>query len=155
MKVIETVYLTAEQKRVIYGLWNQEYPEMLTYKSIADFDSYINNLIETNHLLLVDDFGDIEGWTVTFTRENERWFVIILDRKVQGQGKGTLLLNRLKQKEHKLCGWVIDHDNDKKQDGEPYKSPLKFYEKNGFIIYSDTRVDNEKLSAVKIVWKRK
>jgi hypothetical protein len=151
MEVIETTYLTPGQKEVIYGLWNQEYPEKLTYKSLADFDSYLNNLIEINYLLLVDDFGDIEGWTVTFTRENERWFVIILDIKVHGQGKGTLLLNKLKQKEHKLCGWVVDHDNGKKQDGEPYKSPLKFYEKNRFIIYSDTRIATGKLSAVKII----
>jgi hypothetical protein len=155
MKVIEITYLTPEQREVIYRLWNQEYPEKLTYKSLADFDSYLINLIETNHLLLVDDFGDIEGWAVTFTRENERWFVIILDIKVHGQGKGTLLLNRLKEKEYKLCGWVIDHDNDKKHDGASYKSPLKFYEKNGFIIYSDTRVETEKLSAVKVVWERK
>jgi hypothetical protein len=81
--------------------------------------------------------------------------VIILDRNLHGQGKGTLLLNHLKAKEHELCGWVIDHDNDIKQGGEPYKSPLKFYEKNGFLICSNTKIDTDRLSAVKIVWDRK
>src|SRR4051794_31751751 len=155
MQVIETAYLTSVQKEIIYRLWNQEYPEKVTYRTFVDFDSYLNNLIEPNHCLLIDDLGEIEGWAVTFTRENERWFVIILDRKVHGQGKGTLLLDQLKVKEHQLCGWVIDHDNDVKQDGQPYKSPLKFYEKNGFLIRSDTRLDTDKLSAVKIVWERK
>jgi hypothetical protein len=73
---------------------------------------------------------------------------------VHGQGKGTLLLNKLKENEHKLCGWVVDHDNDRKQDGEPYKSPLKFYQKNGFAICSDVRLETEKRSAVKIIWEQ-
>jgi hypothetical protein len=155
MQVIETTYLTFDQKEVIYRIWNHEYSEKLTCKTLADFDSYLNNLIEPNHCLLVDDLEDIEGWAVTFTREHERWFVLILDRKMHGQGKGTLLLNKIKERELKICGWAIDHNNDRKQDGEPYSPPLKFYEKNGFIICSDDRLETEKLSAVKIVWEQK
>jgi hypothetical protein len=72
MEVIETAYLTSEQKEIIFRLWNQEYPKKITYKAFVEFDSYLNNLTESTHCLLVDDLGEIEGWAVTFTRENER-----------------------------------------------------------------------------------
>ncbi|MCB0473527.1 MAG: hypothetical protein KDC56_10755, partial [Flavobacteriaceae bacterium] len=59
-----------------------------------------------------------------------------------------------KEKETELNGWVIDHDNDYKINGELYKSPLNFYLKNGFQKSSDRRLELEKISAVKIKWKK-
>jgi hypothetical protein len=51
-----------------------------------------------------------------------------------------------------LNGWVIDHNNDKRKDGLIYISPLKFYEKCGFEIQSDIRLELDNISAVKIKW---
>lgn len=92
------------------------------------------------------------GWALTFERENEKWFAIILSEKIKGKGLGRKMLNELKKEEQVLNGWVIDHNNDKKKNGQQYISPLKFYEKCGFIILSDVRLELDKISAVKIKW---
>ena len=154
MRVIETGYLSAEQKAILFKLWNSEYPHKLSYKTLADFDNYLDNLSQLNHYLLVGEEGEIEGWAFTFTRENEKWFAILLDSKAQGQGKGSWLLNKLKEKEQRLSGWVIDHNNDIKEDGTTYQSPVKFYEKNEFTILHGERLENDQLSAVKITWEQ-
>lgn len=154
VQIIETAYLAPEQKEVVHQLWNQEYPAQVSHTTLADFDAYLDNLAETTHYLLQSDSGAIEGWAIAFTREGERWFVIIVDSKVHGQGKGTTLLHKLKEKEPKLCGWVVAHNQYTKQNGELYPSPLKFYEKNGFTIDPEIRLETEKLSAVKIVWEQ-
>ena len=155
MQIIETTSLTPEQKEIICRLWNSEYPASLRFNTVADFEDYLNNLAIITHYLLQNDPGKIEGWAFLFTRDNEKWFVLILDRKVQGQGKGTLLLNKLKEKEQRLNGWVVDHDDYIKLDGQPYLSPLPFYLKNGFTLCSNTRLETEKLSAIKIAWENK
>jgi len=154
MQLIEVQSLTVEEKEIIYRLWNKEYPENVSFNALGDFDDYLNNLTDTTHYLLKNDSGEIEGWAFLFTRDNEKWFAIILDEKIKGQGKGTLLLNKLKEKEQRLCGWVVDHNTYVKQNGEVYTSPLLFYRKNGFTICS-TRQETEKLSVVKIIWEGK
>jgi len=63
---------------------------------------------------------------------------------------GTLLLNNAEQDEAELNGWVIDHNMDKKENGDLYPSPLNFYVRNGFEVLKDIRFDNGKLTAVKI-----
>lgn len=153
MQVTETPSLTAEQKEVIYRLWNQEYPVNVSFKALSDFDDYLNNLTDTTHYLLKNDSGEIEGWAVLFTRDEDKWFAIILDGKVKGQGKGTLLLNNLKEKQRTLYGWVVEHNNYIKQSGQTYTSPLRFYLKNGFTLCSE-RLETQKLTAVKIAWER-
>ena len=62
------------------------------------------------------------------------------------------MVDELKQVEPILNGWVIDHNNDKKINGLTYFSPLKFYEKCGFEIQTDNRLELDKISAVKIKW---
>ena len=62
------------------------------------------------------------------------------------------MLDEIKNNEPVLNGWVIDHNNDKKKNGQQYISPLKFYEKCGFGILSDVRLELDKISAVKIKW---
>ncbi|MEO7977870.1 hypothetical protein [Flavobacterium sp.] len=64
------------------------------------------------------------------------------------------MLNELKKNKKSLNGWVIDHENDIKQNKEFYKSPLLFYVKNGFVICEEKRIENEKMSGVKINWKQ-
>jgi GNAT superfamily N-acetyltransferase len=108
-------------------------------------------LSDKKHYLLQNESDEIHGWAITFARENETWFAIIINSKIQNQGFGKQLLNHLKSIEKKLSGWVIDHNNDFKFDGIVYVSPLKFYLKNGFSICNEIRIETEKISAVKII----
>ncbi|MCX8524014.1 hypothetical protein OF897_08765 [Chryseobacterium formosus] len=153
MKIINTNHLTPEQKENILQLWNNEYPEKLAYKSIDGLESYLEKLNEVNHFLLVNDEENIHGWAITFVRDSETWFAIILSENLHGKGWGTKILNELKQNKNELNGWVIDHGNDKKINGEFYKSPLEFYMKNEFEVLPDIRLELEIMSAVKIKWK--
>lgn len=154
MKLVETMNLDTEQKRAICAIWNREYPEPVSYKSLEGFENYLSTLARPRHLLLQEDKEALMGWACSFTRDDERWFVILLHQDIQGQGKGTLLLNQLKDTEEQLCGWVIDHDRAIKQNGEQYRSPLAFYLKNGFTVCPDTRLELPIMSAVKIQWVR-
>ncbi len=154
MKITTTHQLNQVQKEQILQLWNNEYPEKLTYKNMAGFESYLEKLNEVKHFLLANNDEKIQGWAVTFKRENETWFAIILSENLHGKGWGTKVLNELKQNKKVLNGWVIDHSDDKKRNGSFYKSPLEFYLKNGFEVLSDTRLELEIMSAVKIKWKK-
>ncbi|MCD1116275.1 GNAT family N-acetyltransferase [Chryseobacterium turcicum] len=151
MKISSTTFLNSEQKHQILHLWNNEYPEKLAYQNIDSFESYLEKLNEVNHFILADE-DKIYGWAITFIREHETWFAIILSENLHGQGWGTKVLNELKQNKNELNGWVIDHSNDKKLNGNFYKSPLEFYIKNDFKVLSDTRLELEIMSAVKIKW---
>lgn len=154
MKIIEKEILSLEEKDILREIWNNEYPARLYLKTIEDFDLYLNGLSNTKHYLLFDDLNQIIGWTFTFLREGEDWFAIILDSKIQGKGNGSLLINEIKKKNTSLNGWVIDHEDEVKQNNEFYKSPMPFYIKNGFTVLTKTRIENEKMSAVKINWTR-
>jgi GNAT superfamily N-acetyltransferase len=154
MKIIETQVLSLEQKDSLMQLWNNEYPAKLNLKTIDDFELYLNGLSETKHYLLFDDSDKINGWAFTFLRENENWFAIILNHEIQGRGNGSLLMNEIKKNNSSLNGWVIDHENEVKQNATLYKSPMPFYIKNGFTICKEIRIENEKMSGVKINWKR-
>jgi len=154
MKIIEKSILSVEEKEVLRELWNQEYPARLYLKNLENFDSYLNGLSNTKHYLLFDDSKKIIGWTFTFFREEENWFAIILDSKIQGKGNGSLLINEIKKNNESLNGWVIDQESELKQNKEFYKSPMQFYIKQDFTICSEIRLENEKMSAVKINWKQ-
>lgn len=154
MKIINNHQLNQEQKEQILQLWNNEYPEKLAYKSIDEFENYLEKLNEVNHFLLLNDDEKIQGWAITFERENETWFAIILSENLHGKGWGTKVLNELKQHKNELNGWVIDNNNDKKLNGNFYKSPLEFYIKNEFEVLSEIRLELEIMSAVKIKWKK-
>lgn len=152
MKIIKQTELDQKQKVQIFELWNNEYPEKLAYKTVEEFENYLNNLIEQSHYLLLDEVGQYSGWATTFTRDNEIWFAIIISEKLHRKGIGTKMLNSLKEDKHALNGWVIDHNSDKKSNGSIYKSPLDFYIKNNFNVIDDTRLELEIMSAVKIKW---
>lgn len=138
MKIIQKEVLSIDEKESLMQLWNTEYPGKLNYETIHDFDLYLNGLTNAKHHLLID----------------EKWFAIIIDNQIHGTGKGSLLIEELKKNNDILNGWVVDHENDVKQNNEQYKSPLLFYLKNGFTVCEKTRIENEKISAVKINWTR-
>ncbi|CAN1492276.1 hypothetical protein MCETHM1_00231 [Flavobacteriaceae bacterium] len=154
MKIIQTTLLTSDQKQTLFELWNSEYPKKICYAALSEFENYLDNLSELKHYLLLNERNQLKGWAFTFVREEENWFGIILNSEIQSKGLGSLLLNELKKANSVLNGWATDHQNDFKQNKEPYLSPLGFYTKNGFLVNPITRMDNEKISAVKIRWKR-
>jgi GNAT superfamily N-acetyltransferase len=137
MQILQTAYLSSAQKEVVCQLWNQEYPVQLNYHSLAEFDNYLNKLPELKHFLLVTDGDQIKAWAVTFVREEEKWFAIIVEAALHGQGIGTLLLNHLKRNEAALNGWVVDHNSYSKKDGRPYLSPFGFMKKM-VLLYIQT-----------------
>lgn len=155
MLILETLELEAEQAKAILDLWNQEYPEQLRHTELEGFYQHLGALKQKKHYLLIETGNEIKGWGFLFKRENENWFALILDSMIQGKGHGTQLLNRIQAGEECLSGWVIDHNRERKGNGEPYKSPLHFYLKNGFKIASEQRLETDRISAVKISWQRK
>lgn len=155
MNIIQTTVLTLEQKESLFELWNSEYPERICYNKLSDFQDYLDGLLSIKHYLLVDSLKQFRGWGFTFNREGEDWFGIIIDSKMQEKGFGTILLDELKNNNSVLNGWVIDHQNDVKRNKESYLSPLGFYTKQGFIVDENIRLENDKISAVKIRWERR
>ena len=153
MKIIKASKLTPEQKDRICQLWNMEYPQKLAM-TLSTFDEYLQASFGQTHYLILETNKGIIGWAYTFDRLGDRWFSIIINKLHQGKGLGHLLLNLIKEKESQLNGWVIDHGHDRKQNGEPYLSPLSFYVNNGFTAHPNTRLEDEKISAVKIEWKK-
>ncbi|TDG37066.1 N-acetyltransferase [Pedobacter changchengzhani] len=155
LEIFRTTELNEQVKNQVLDLWNNEYPEKLSYNNLTEFESYLQNLPNLTHFLLTKKNNQIMGWALTFDRNNEKWFAIILTESIKGKGLGRKILDELKQTEQVLYGWVIDHNNDKKKNGKQYLSPLKFYEKCDFEILKDVRLELDKISAVKIKWTNK
>lgn len=154
MELIEKTFLNDNEKIQIMKIWNNEYPIILNFSDSAGFDDYLNSLSDVVHYIVENENNLILAWGCKFKRDNEKWFAIILDQKIQDKGKGTEILNTIKNNEINLNAWVIDTENYKKLDGEIYKSPLNFYLKNSFKTCPKIRLENEKLSAVKITWEK-
>jgi len=154
MNIIKTMFLTLEEEKSLFELWNAEYPERIGYKDLTEFQDYLKGLATIKHYLLIDDLKQIRGWAFTFMREGEVWFGILIDSNIQGKRFGTLLLEELKKYNSVLNGWAIDHQNDLKRNAELYLSPLRFYTKHGFRVSENIRLENDKISAVKIRWVR-
>ena len=123
----------------------------LAHKSIEDFEAYLNKLNDSKHFIVKID-NQILGWFVTFIIDSKRWFVIIIDSKYQRKGIARQLIENALLDSTELYGWVIDTEKYIKQNGDIYKTPIEFYKKLGFVITNE-RLENEKLSAVKIKWK--
>jgi GNAT superfamily N-acetyltransferase len=154
VRVTKRKNLTLGQKQEILELWNKEYPENLQYDNISELDDYLNKLEDQNHILLIDKNDKIKGWYSDFIRENERWFLAILNSEIQGRNFGTQLIELAKKENEELSGWVINSDNYFKANGEIYKSPVEFYRKNGFKILYQTHLKTDKISAIKVQWSK-
>jgi [ribosomal protein S5]-alanine N-acetyltransferase len=145
MEITKTKNLNTNQFRQINQLWNEEFPVKLNdrFKLLLEgVDHYNHYFIEQNNQII--------AWAVEFEKENETRFSIIVSDKHKGKGLGRLLVQRLRRYLGEFYGWVIDHNNDLKQNGEFYRSPLDFYTNNGFEVLTQHRIDNELLKAVKI-----
>ncbi len=153
MDLYNTTTLTEKQKQEIIALWNTEYPIKLALASLHAFNEYLHTLSDKQHLLLVDLEDRVKGWLVYFKRDQEPCFAMLLDASLQGQGWGSKFLNRAKANHSELNGWVIDNNKTLKKNGQPYKSPIGFYRKNGFAIREDVKFDNKGIQGIKVTWK--
>lgn len=154
MKIIKRKYLTLGQKEEIFELWNREYPENLQYKNISELDDYLKKLEDQNHILITDEKNKIKGWYSDFIRNNERWFLAILAFDIQGRKYGSQIIELAKEVNIELNGWVINSEGYIKANGEAYNSPLQFYKKNGFKILNQTKLNTDKIGAVKVKWSK-
>jgi len=145
MEIINLKKLSDHQFQQINQLWNDEYPLNLKDRFVL----LLEGVEKYNHYLIEDD-NKIVAWAVEFNKDNETRFSIIVASTWQGKGLGSLLLNRLKRDLAEFYGWVIDHNDDIKQDGKNYQTPLHFYLKNGLEILPQQRLDTEMIKAVKV-----
>ena len=147
MEIIKTKNINSDQFQQIDQMWNDEYPIKLKDRFgilLEGIENYNHYLIEQNNSVL--------AWAVEFEKEKEKRFSIIVKNEYKGNGFGNLLINRLKRDLGEFYGWVIDHNDDLKLNGEHYKTPMPFYLNHGFEIMSDKRIDNEMIRAVLIKW---
>lgn len=151
---METKNLSREQKQQIIDIWNSEYPAKLSHTDLDSFEQYLQGLADKHHIILSDEQGTVKGWLVYFIRDDKRCFAMLLDASVQGRGWGSKFLDLAKKHNAELNGWVVDHNRELKQNGEPYRSPVGFYEKNEFQILSDTPVtfDDIDIGGIRITW---
>ncbi|MEJ7559895.1 MAG: N-acetyltransferase [Pedobacter sp.] len=145
-------YLTIDQKSSVQKLWNEQYPKQLNFKSIAELDLYLSGLEDVIHYLILNNDEEILGWAFKFSRDLQRWFVIILSGTIHGNGWGSKMLQKIVENEVEMHGWVVDKNGYTKSDGSMYRSPLDFYHKNGFISIPQDRLETQDFSAVKIIY---
>jgi len=149
MIILETKNLSLNQASQINQLWNSEFP----VKLIDRFPKLLEGVEDYKHFIIQDN-DIVLAWAVQFFKDGETRFSIIVHPQHAGKGLGTLLLDKLKNELDVFYGWVVDHDNDKKLNGEMYRSPLSFYTKRGLTVMAENRIDTEMLSAVKVKWNK-
>lgn len=149
--ILKTNILTTNQSSQINQLWNDEYPMQLKDR----FPKLLNEIRNFNHYIIEDAKYNIIAWALVFEKENEIRFSIIVNTQYKGKGLGSLLVKKLKSENELLFGWVIDHSNDLKCNGEHYQTPLPFYLKHGFEILHNKRIEGEIINGVKIKWCKK
>ena len=149
--IITTKELSINWFSQINELWNEEYPVKLKNR----FSILLDGVTNYNHYIIEDENYNVKAWAVDFEKETPIRFSIIVSKQHKGNGLGKTLIDKLKQEHQAIYGWVIDHNEDVKANGEKYQSPMPFYLKHGFEIMHDERIDNEMLRAVKIKWSKK
>jgi GNAT superfamily N-acetyltransferase len=149
MRITRTKHLTPVQEEQINELWNLEFPVRLKDR----FRLLLEGVDHYHHYLIEDTGQKVIAWAVDFEKDKEIRFSVIVDPEFKGKGLGKSLVNHLKTENEEFYGWVIDHNEDLKSNGEHYLSPMAFYVKNGFEILHDQRIESDMLRAVKIKWK--
>jgi GNAT superfamily N-acetyltransferase len=153
MHFITLKYFNDFQKHQLLDLWHKHYPVNLHYENLEEFEAYLDSIDGSQHTLIIDK-DVVKGWLAIIPREDNCWVALILDASIQFQGLGSQLLDSAKENHAELYAWVVDHNNYQLSNGKSYQSPLDFYLKNGFTVIADTRLEQDKISAVKIHWHR-
>jgi L-amino acid N-acyltransferase YncA len=143
--------LTVDQKSSVLKIWNEEYPKQMN-KSFEELNVYLSGLENVVHFLILNNDEEVLGWAFKFSRDLQRWFVIILCSTIHEKGWGSKMLQKIIENEVEMNGWVVDKDLYTKSDSTIYRSPLAFYHKNGFISIPESRLETQDLSAVKILY---
>ncbi|MGL1889123.1 MAG: GNAT family N-acetyltransferase [Reichenbachiella sp.] len=152
MKIVRIKQLSNSQKLSIVELWNTQFPKSLQLPDADSFNDYLKNISQHNFILAKNESNQIIAWAIIFTRENERWFSILIDPAYQGQGLGSELLAAAKETEKTLNGWVVNHSTEVKADGSLYSNPWPFYEKNDFELITNITLDRNDQTFTKISW---
>ncbi|UGU15998.1 GNAT family N-acetyltransferase [Sinomicrobium kalidii] len=152
MEFAEKKALTQRQKQEILDLWNREYPKDLSLADVKAFEDYLDSLADKRHLLLLDENGSVKGWLIDFVRDEERCFAMLLNPDQQGKGLGSRLLTLAKERNSELNGWVVDNSEELKENGEKYRSPIGFYEKNGFSVLPGVSSKKNNINGIRVHW---
>lgn len=150
MDIIKTKILSPTQAFSVNEMWNQEYPAKLKDR----FPLLLEGVVNYQHYLIEDDNQQIIAWAVVFEKEKEIRFSIIVSSVHKGKGLGASLIDMLKQEHQEFYGWVIDHNDDLKRNGELYITPMPFYMNHGFEILRNERIHSDMIRAVKIKWRK-
>jgi hypothetical protein len=152
MSIHITSTLTLAQKSQLFNLWNNEYPESLAYNSPEEFNEYFDTLPQAQHHLMLASNGTIQAWGFSFMHHKQTCFAIIINQNQQKTGKGTQIINSLKNNNPQLYGFVINNSLQYKRNGSHYQTPMPFYHKMGFAQCPNPETDNT--STIKIKWER-
>ncbi|MHA1228142.1 MAG: GNAT family N-acetyltransferase [Candidatus Hodarchaeales archaeon] len=137
--------------------WNQEYPVIFDRMTIKSVQRLFSEHRTTWEILLAqkETTNEPVGLLILqheLIKNRQNWFTIVVDRKYQGRGVGSTLIDKAKSLVEQLHGWVIPFNDYKREDGSYYKSPFNFYLKQGFKIGDDFFVEKKDLHLVEVYW---
>ena len=139
MNIIQKNILNQYDKAFVYACWNEVYPERFCFNEYIQFELYISQLQSQRHFMLLNDFQNPIGWLCTFEREEQTWFVMLIDNRYKNKQGVSQLLKAAKSVYEELIGWMIVDDEAICKNNIPYQSPVEFYKKNLFQSVPNTR----------------
>jgi len=152
--IIHTQVLNQQQQFELLKCWNEVYPLNLKFDDLGKMKIYFDGLQKLEYFLLIDSSIPATAFSFRFIRDEELWLAMLMPPAMQGKGYGSILIEELTENINSISAWVVDHERDVKADGSPYISPLLFYLKERFEIQEGVRLENDTISAAKLVWKK-
>jgi len=137
----------------LFNIWNAVYPTEATFKKLEDIIRYLSQKNHPKHYIVRDLNNKIDGWLMAFTRDQSRFFVLLVNKETQAKGIGTRLMNRAMKDEESLNGWVVTRSGYHLLDGTPYHSPISFYKKLGFQETTRT-ITHKDLETTLVQWEK-
>jgi len=154
LKIIENTAPGEHTKTQLFELWNREYPEVLQFENFSQYNTYLSGLEKPTHFMIKTEENSIIGWFFCFERDHDNWFGLLVHHQFQNQGLGKTLIKKAQTKYSKLNAWIVKDNIYKMYNGKTYKSPLNFYLKYGFRVVPNKYRKTDKISTIKIQWKR-
>lgn len=151
MKLKSIESLSTQQKEEIFSIWQQVYPEPVTFVDHEAFEVWLRETCKKSRHWVLSDESGLCGWLCTFDRDHKRWFTILVASDKQRSGLGRKLIQTLMENEPEVYGWMIPDDSYKKVTGDVYQSPWSFYQKMGFQ-QTGVRWKTEEMVTHQIYW---